>query len=110
LKNKWAQFIKKYENLTEKQATILFKIEEQLVLQTESNVLVMKYSEIIIQLGYIVLFAPAFPMAPFFSMMCNFIEIKNNLNNLSFYSKRFHAKAAPGIGSWLGIIEVSISI
>lgn len=32
-------------------------IESQTILQTESNVLVVKYSEILLQFGYIVLFS-----------------------------------------------------
>lgn len=58
------------------------------------------------QLGYIVLFAQAFPLAPFFSILCNFIEMKSNINLLSHYSKRFKAQGSEGIGQWKSIIEV----
>ena len=54
--------------------------EDQLILAKESNILVYKYLEIVIQFGYIVLFAPAFPLAPVFSIFCNFIEMKSNMN------------------------------
>jgi len=81
-------------------------MEKQLLLQTDSNVLVMKYSEIVLQFGYVTMFAPAFPLAPFFSMISNLIEIKTNMNNMAHQSKRYIALGASSIGSWAGIIEV----
>lgn len=65
--------------------------ENQLILGMESNVLVMKYSELVIQFGYVVLFAPAFPLAALFCILCNLIEIKGNMNQMAYYSKRFSA-------------------
>jgi hypothetical protein len=53
-----------------------------------------------------VLFAPGFPLAPLFSILCNFIEMRTNIENFAFYSKRFQAKGADGIGSWKALIEV----
>ncbi len=61
----------------------------------------MQYSEIFIQLGYVMLFAQAFPLAPFVSIICNFIELKTTIDKLSDYSKRFRALPANGIGTWL---------
>lgn len=62
------------------------------------------------QFGYIVMFAPGFPLAPLFSILCNFLEMKTNIDNFAFYSKRFQAKGADGIGSWKSIIEVNINL
>ena len=66
----------------------------------------LKYSELMIQLGYIVMFAQVFPLAPFFSIICNLIEMKNNMDMLSFYSVRFQAEGSSGIGIWKNITEV----
>jgi hypothetical protein len=78
-------------------------------LAKESNVLVYKYLEIVIQFGYIVLFAPAFPLAPIFSIFTNFLEMKSNMNNMSYVSRRVLAQGANGIGNWRGIVEVRFS-
>eukprot|EP00347_Sterkiella_histriomuscorum_P001432 403372059 len=80
-------------------------VERQLQLQPQSNVLVAKYSEIIIQFGYIVLFAQAFPLAPLLSIFINFLEMKADMNMMAFYQKRTVAQGATGIGSWGGIVE-----
>jgi hypothetical protein len=61
----------------------------------------MQYSDIFIQLGYVMLFAQAFPLAPIFSIFVNFVEMKSTINRLSDYSQRFQALPATGIGSWL---------
>jgi anoctamin-7 len=66
----------------------------------------LKYSEMMIQLGYIVMFAQVFPLAPFFSIICNFIEIKSNMDMLAYYSVRFQAEGSSGIGVWKNITEV----
>ncbi len=42
---------------TKEDIDLHYFVESQTILQTESNVLVVKYSEILIQLGYIVLFS-----------------------------------------------------
>lgn len=68
--------------------------------------LVMGYSDIFIKMGYVMLFAQAFPLAPFLSILTNFLEMKSTMNNLAFYSKRFQALPASGIGSWLHIGEL----
>lgn len=81
-------------------------IELQLCLEKETNVLVMKYSELAVQFGYIVMFGQAFPLSPFICILSNFIEMKSYINMLSFYSKRFQAQGAKGIGLWKGIFEV----
>ena len=60
-------------------------VESQCILEKESNVLVMKYSEIIIQLGYVVLFAQSFPLAPVFCVLSNFLEMKGAMNMMAFY-------------------------
>lgn len=67
----------------------------------------MGYSDIFVKMGYVMLFAQAFPLAPFLSILTNFLELKSTMNNLATYSKRFQALPATGVGSWLQIGEVS---
>ena len=69
-----------------------------------------KYSEIIIQYGYIILFAQAFPLAPFFSILTNLLEMKGAMNMMAFYQKRYIAQGSSGIGSWRSIAEVTTSL
>lgn len=81
-------------------------VEKQCILQKESTILVMKYSEIIIQLGYVVLFAQSFPLAPVFCILSNFLEMKGAMNMMAFYQKRSLAQGASGIGAWKGMAEI----
>jgi len=81
-------------------------IEVQLVMSQPSDTLIYFYNEGIIQLGFIVFFAVVFPLAPLFSFLTNLLEIKIKLNSMSFYSRRFQAKGASGIGSWINVMEL----
>lgn len=57
-------------------------------------------------MGYIMLFAQAFPLAPFCALLANLIELRNTMNNLAIYQKRYQARPAKGIGLWLKIGEM----
>lgn len=85
---------------------IQYQVEMQRQLVSEKNMLVMGYSDIFIKMGYVMLFAQAFPLAPFLSILTNFLEMKSTMNNLAFYSKRFQALPSSGIGTWLHIGEL----
>ena len=63
------------------------------------------YNEAMIQLGFIVFFAPTFPLAPLFSFLTNLLEINIKLSAMTESSRRFLAQGAQGIGSWLDIME-----
>lgn len=77
-------------------------VEKQLCLNEEDpNGLVVQYSDIFIQLGYVMFFAQAFPLAPLLSIFCNLLQLKSTMNNLSYYSQRFQALPANGIGQWV---------
>jgi hypothetical protein len=93
---------KLYEN---KEKDIQYHVESQLILDKKQGVIMFRYSDMMIQLGYIVMFAQAFPLAPIFAIMSNLIEIKSNINMLSFHSIRFTAEGASGIGVWKNILE-----
>jgi len=64
------------------------------------------YSEMIIQYGYITLFAAAFPLAPLLALFNNVIEMHtDSFKWLTSYNKPFH-RATDDIGIWYDILEV----
>jgi len=71
----------------------------------ESEVLVAKYLEMIMQFGMITMFANSLAIASFFSILTNLLEMKINLDMMTKYSRRFKAYGASGIGRWLGMME-----
>ena len=76
-----------------------------MAMKKEKQLLVGYYNEAMIQLGFIVFFAPVFPLAPLFSFLTNLLEIFIKMNALSEVSRRFVAEGANGIGSWINIME-----
>jgi len=59
----------------------------------------------IIQYGYITLFAAAFPIAPLMALMNNIIEIRTDAFKLCSAYTRPHYKGASNIGTWYYILE-----
>ena len=70
------------------------------------------YLEMIIELGYITLFASAFPLAPLLSLFCNFVEIRSDMFKLLFISRKPSCERRATIGVWyqvqLGLAWASI--
>lgn len=64
------------------------------------------FNDRVIQFGYLVLFAPAFPLAPFFAFINNVVEIRTGGYKLAAAYQRPVWKARSGIGSWLGVLNV----
>jgi hypothetical protein len=64
------------------------------------------FNDRVIQFGYLVLFAPAFPLAPFFAFLNNVVEIRTGGYRLAVAYQRPVSKARSGIGSWLGVLKV----
>ena len=63
-------------------------------MKKEGQLLIGFYNEAMIQLGFIVFFAPTFPLAPLFSFFTNLLEINIKINSLGDYSRRFIAEGA----------------
>lgn len=63
------------------------------------------YADGFIDLGYITLFASAFPIGPFIGLMMNSLEIRNKLNVFMYVLKRPTCQRCAGIGDWLFIWE-----
>eukprot|EP01061_Rhynchopus_euleeides_P023482 TRINITY_DN38216_c0_g1_i1.p1 TRINITY_DN38216_c0_g1~~TRINITY_DN38216_c0_g1_i1.p1 ORF type:complete len:718 (+),score=291.05 TRINITY_DN38216_c0_g1_i1:76-2154(+) len=63
------------------------------------------YLEMVIEFGYVTLFAASFPLAALLSVLCNFLEMKSDLFKLCKVYRRPAAERANGIGVWQGLIK-----
>jgi len=64
-----------------------------------------EYSEMVIQFGYITLFASCFPLAPLLSVLNNMVEIRSDgFKFLSSYPRPEY-RGAQSIGTWYPILE-----
>jgi len=61
--------------------------------------------EIVCQYGFIVLFSSIFPPAALMSSISNWVQIKNQVNNMGRI-RRFKAEVSDGIGNWLQCIQI----
>ena len=64
------------------------------------------FNDRVIQFGYLVLFAPAFPLAPFLAFVNNVVEIRTSGFKMCFAYQRPKWRARSGIGSWLAVMNV----
>ncbi len=64
------------------------------------------FNDRVIQFGYIVLFAPAYPLAPFLAFVNNIIEIRLGGYKMCSGYQRPRWNVRNGIGSWLGMLSV----
>lgn len=58
------------------------------------------YLEMVIQLGYVVLFASAFPLAPAICVVCNAVELIADSVKLAYVHRRPRPVRASSIGGW----------
>jgi len=64
-----------------------------------------EYSEIVIQYGYITLFAATFPIAPLFAVLNNIVEIRTDAFKILSAFPRPRYKGAQNIGTWYYVLE-----
>lgn len=64
------------------------------------------YIEMIIQFGYITLFASAYPLAPFIAIVANFLEIRLDMFKVTYLSLRPRVVPASGIGMWRTLLSI----
>ncbi|KAE8743203.1 hypothetical protein FOCC_FOCC011183 [Frankliniella occidentalis] len=62
--------------------------------------------ELFIQLGYVVLFSSAFPMAATCALINNIIEIRSDAFKLCFIFQRPFGQRVPNIGTWQNAMDV----
>lgn len=56
--------------------------------------------EMTIQLGYVILFSSAFPLAAICAMLNNLIEIRSDAFKLAYVCQRPFGQRVPNIGTW----------
>ena len=65
-----------------------------------------EYLELVVQFGYATLFVSAFPLAPVFACVNNFIEIRVDGWKMCQNTKRPWPKGAEDIGTWESVLTV----
>ncbi|XP_019638132.1 PREDICTED: anoctamin-4-like [Branchiostoma belcheri] len=65
-----------------------------------------EYLEMVIQFGFVTLFVAAFPLAPFFALINNILEIRLDAYKFVTQYRRPMAARAQDIGVWYNILEV----
>ena len=63
------------------------------------------YMEIVIQFGYVTLFASAYPLASFISVVANFIEIRSDCFKITKLCQRPRPLRTDGLGMWLTLMS-----
>ncbi|XP_057310840.1 anoctamin-4-like isoform X2 [Hydractinia symbiolongicarpus] len=63
-----------------------------------------QYLEIVLQYGFVTMFVAAFPLAPFFALANNLVEIRLDGVNFIHNFRRPAAERAEDIGAWYGIL------
>ncbi|VDO69994.1 unnamed protein product [Schistosoma mattheei] len=69
-----------------------------------------EYLEMVLQFGFITIFVAAFPLAPFFALLNNWIEIRLDAKKLVCETRRPLAERAQNIGVWFRILEFLVRL
>ncbi|CAG7831124.1 unnamed protein product [Allacma fusca] len=64
-----------------------------------------EYLEMVIQYGFVTLFVAAFPLAPFFALLNNIVEIRLDAYKWITQMRRPLAERVEDIGAWYGILQ-----
>eukprot|EP00658_Telonema_sp_P-2_P037187 TRINITY_DN2676_c0_g1_i6.p1 TRINITY_DN2676_c0_g1~~TRINITY_DN2676_c0_g1_i6.p1 ORF type:complete len:359 (-),score=116.54 TRINITY_DN2676_c0_g1_i6:235-1311(-) len=64
------------------------------------------YNEMILQLGFITLFSPAFPLVALMGLVNNLVELRSDSNKLCRVYQRPQATPAEDIGTWENILDI----
>lgn len=68
------------------------------------------YNEMIIQWGYVTLFAAAFPLGPLFALLNNTVEMRSDAYKMLVATQRPAYQGAEDIGTWYGILNAMVTI
>eukprot|EP00811_Abedinium_folium_P017634 NODE_2655_length_2171_cov_10.424168.p1 GENE.NODE_2655_length_2171_cov_10.424168~~NODE_2655_length_2171_cov_10.424168.p1 ORF type:complete len:690 (+),score=159.17 NODE_2655_length_2171_cov_10.424168:229-2070(+) len=68
------------------------------------------YLEMVIQFGYIVLFASAFPLAGLLSFICDLFEIKSDVFKITHVHARMPAVRTATIGIWAKMLQALVAL
>ena len=66
------------------------------------------YMEIVIQLGYVTLFASAYPLASLISILANWVEIRSDCYKITRVCRRPASIRSSGLGMWRNLISMVI--
>merc|ERR1719458_2311434 len=72
----------------------------------ENEGLFQEYLEMVLQFGFITIFVAAFPLAPFFALLNNWVEIRLDAQKFVCETRRAVAERAENIGIWFSIMEM----
>uniref|UniRef100_A0A8C4EQ98 Anoctamin n=1 Tax=Dicentrarchus labrax TaxID=13489 RepID=A0A8C4EQ98_DICLA len=64
-----------------------------------------EYLEMVLQFGFITIFVAAFPLAPLFALLNNWVEIRLDAHKFAGEYRRPVAERAQNIGVWFNILE-----
>ncbi|KAI6657422.1 Anoctamin-7-like [Oopsacas minuta] len=65
-----------------------------------------EYLELVIQFGFVTIFAAAFPLAPFFALFNNYFEIRIDASKFCILTRRPLALKSQDIGPWYSILDI----
>jgi anoctamin-10/anoctamin-7 len=64
------------------------------------------YAAVTMQFGYMTLFISALPIATFFALMSNMLEVRSDGYKLLYLHRRTYSRGAETIGSWETILDI----
>ncbi|KAJ3155903.1 Anoctamin-7 [Geranomyces variabilis] len=79
-------------------------VRDETLFEYDDDTLCEDYGMTVIQFGYIALFSCAFPLAPVFAILNNFVEIRVDSYKMLFEYRRPWAQRAQSIGLWTPIM------
>ncbi|KAG1673586.1 Anoctamin-7 [Nymphon striatum] len=71
----------------------------------ENEGLFQEYLEMVLQFGFITIFVAAFPLAPLFALLNNWVEIRLDAQKIVCETRRIVPERAQDIGVWFRILE-----
>ncbi|XP_049779598.1 anoctamin-7-like isoform X7 [Schistocerca gregaria] len=93
---------KKQVKLTKKHKT-RWEEDYQLI---QNEGLFQEYLEMVLQFGFITIFVAAFPLAPLFALLNNWVEIRLDAQKFVCETRRTVAERAENIGIWFKILDM----
>lgn len=87
----------------EKRNVAEYQAKRDHVLNKDQDDILLDYMELVVQFGYVMFFSSVFPLAGALSMICNYFEMSQAINNLK-YKKKFKAEVSVGIGNFTGCL------
>ncbi|XP_076812548.1 anoctamin-7-like isoform X1 [Clavelina lepadiformis] len=110
LKKKWQKRKMKRVFLSDGQQNLTKPWEIEYHELVEFQGLFHEYLEMVLQFGFITIFVAAFPIAPLFALLNNWIEIRLDARKMVCETRRPIAERAQDIGVWYEILDALVQI